>query len=232
MPPSVSVVIPMYNEQDYVGRAVSAAREVLERIGSDYEIIVVDDASTDATASLADELAHADARIRVVRHAANRGLGGTLRTGYATATKELVFYTDADLPADLAELARAIRLLELQQADVLAGYRFDRTGEGFRRALLARGYNALIRALFGLRIRDVNFAFKLFRRALLERVTLTSEGSFIDAEFLLRAREAGAAVIQMGLDYFPRSRGPSKLSSAAVIRGILSELIRFRRGLR
>ena len=230
MPPSVSVVIPMYNEEDHVGRAVAAAREVLDQLGSDYEIIVVDDASTDATASLADELARSDARVRVLRHPVNRGLGGTLRTGYATATKELVFYTDADLPADLNELARAIHLLELQQADVLAGYRFDRTGEGFRRALLARGYNALIRALFGLRIRDVNFAFKLFRRGLLERMPLTSEGSFIDAEFLLRARAAGAAVIQMGLDYFPRSRGPSKLSSLAVIRGILRELIRFRRG--
>jgi glycosyltransferase involved in cell wall biosynthesis len=220
----------MYNEEDYVRRAVAAAREVLDELGSDYEIIVVDDASTDATASLADELARSDPRLRVLRHPVNRGLGGTLRTGYATATKELVFYTDADLPADLKELARAIHLLELQQADVLAGYRFDRTGEGLRRALLARGYNALIRALFGLRIRDVNFAFKLFRRALLERMPLTSEGSFIDAEFLLRARAAGAAVIQMGLDYFPRARGPSKLSSLAVIRGILRELIRFRRG--
>jgi glycosyltransferase involved in cell wall biosynthesis len=222
----------MYNEQDYVGRVVSAAREALEGIGSDYEIIIVDDASTDATASLADELARADARVRVLRNPVNRGLGGTLRAGYALASKELVFYTDADLPADLRELARAIHLLELQQADVLAGYRFDRIGEGLRRALMARVYNTLIRALFGLRIRDVNFAFKLFRRALLERLALTSEGSFIDAEFLLSAREAGAAIIQMGLDYFPRSRGPSKLSSAAVIRSILRELVRYRRASR
>ena len=220
----------MYNEQDYVARAVAAAREALEEIGGEYEIIVVDDASSDGTAALADELARDDERVRVVRNAVNRGLGGTLRAGYAAATKELVFYTDADLPADMRELARAIHLLELQRADVLAGYRFDRTGEGLRRALLARGYNMLIRALFGLRIRDVNFAFKLFRRGLLERMPLRSEGSFIDAEFLLRAREAGATVIQMGLDYFPRSRGPSKLSSAAVIREILRELLRFRRG--
>jgi glycosyltransferase involved in cell wall biosynthesis len=217
----------MYNEEAYVQRVVGALRQTLEGMGSDFEIIVVDDASTDATGILADELARSDPRVRVLHNPANRGLGGTLRAGYATATRELVFYTDADLPADLGELPRAVHLLELQQADVLAGYRFQRTLEGTRRAIMARVYNALVRALLGLRIRDVNFAFKLFRRSLLERLALTSEGSFIDAEFLVRAQRAGATVIQMGLDYFPRACGSSKLSSPAVVVGILRELARF-----
>lgn len=217
----------MYNEEAYARRVVSEACGVLEEMGSDYEIIMVDDASTDATGALADELARTNPRIRVVHNLVNRRLGGALRAGYAAAGKELIFYTDADLPADLCELSRAIHLLDLQQADVLAGYRFDRTGEGVRRAFLARSYNALLRVLFGLRIRDVNFAFKLFRRRLLDRVTLRSEGSFIDAEFLLRARRAGAVIIQMGLDYFPRSSGTSKLSGPAVIVGILREMFGF-----
>ena len=224
VPPSLSVVIPMFNEEAYVDRSVAAARAVLEEMGGDWEIVIVDDASTDGTPARAAALAAADPRVRVIRNAVNRRLGGTLRAGYAAATKDLVFYTDADLPVDLGQLPRAVRLLEYQQADLLAGYRFDRTSEGLQRALYTIGYHLLIRLLFGLRIRDVNFAFKLFRRSLLQRIELKSEGSFIDAELLLRARRAGAVMIQMGLDYFPRTRGPSKLSSLGVIAAILKEM--------
>ena len=224
MPPSLSVVIPMCNEEAYVDRSVAAASGVLEDMGGEWEIVIVDDASTDETARRAEALAAADARVRVIHNAVNRRLGGTLRAGYAAARKELIFYTDADLPVDLAQLPRAVRLLEYQQADLLAGYRFDRTSEGLHRAVYTIGYHLLIRLLFGLRVRDVNFAFKLFRRSLLQRFELRSEGSFIDAELLLRARKAGAVTIQMGLDYFPRTRGRSKLSSLGVIAAILREM--------
>jgi len=224
MPPSVSVVIPMYNEEAYVDRSVAAARGVLEEMGCDWEIVIVDDASTDGTARRAEAIAAADPRVRVIHNAVNRRLGGTLRAGFAAARKDLIFYTDADLPVDYGELPRAVHLLECQQADLLAGYRFDRTSEGLHRAVYTIGYHVLIRLLFGLRIRDVNFAFKLFRRSLLQTIALKSEGSFIDAELLLRARKTGAVMIQMGLDYFPRTRGPSKLSSLGVIAAILREM--------
>jgi len=215
----------MYNEEAYVRRAVDAAREVLESAGvPDWEIVIVDDASTDGTPALADALARADARVRVVHNPVNRRLGGALRAGYAAATKDLVFYTDADLPVDLEELPRAVRLLEYQQADIVAAYRFDRTSEGLVRALYTFCYNHLIRTLFALRVRDVNFAFKLFRRSVLEKFTLTSESSFIDAEFLLRARKAGCPIIQIGLDYFPRTRGTSTLASVPVIFAILRDM--------
>jgi glycosyltransferase involved in cell wall biosynthesis len=214
----------MYDEEAYVERSVAAARVVLEEMGCDWEIVIVDDASTDGTGARADALAAADPRVRAIHNPVNRRLGGTLRAGYAAARKELVFYTDADLPVDFGQLPRAVRLLEYQQADLLAGYRFDRTSEGLPRAVYTIGYHLLIRLLFGLRIRDVNFAFKLFRRSLLQRIELKSEGSFIDAELLLRARRAGAVMIQLGLDYFPRTRGRSKLSSLGVIGAILREM--------
>jgi glycosyltransferase involved in cell wall biosynthesis len=222
----------MYNEEAYLERSVAAARSALEEMGCGWEIVVVDDASTDGTGAGADRLAAADPRVRVIHNPLNRRLGGTLREGYAAASKELVFYTDADLPVDLAQLPRAVRLLEYQQADLLAGYRFDRTSEGLHRAVYTIGYHVLIRVLFGLRIRDVNFAFKLFRRSLLQRIELKSEGSFIDAELLLRARKAGAVMIQLGLDYFPRTQGRSKLSSLGVIAAILREMARQWRELR
>ena len=214
----------MYNEEAYARRAVAAARAALETAIPDWEIVIVDDASTDGTAALADALAREDPRVRVVHNPRNRRLGGALRAGYAAATKDLVFYTDADLPVDLEVLPRAVRLLEYQQADIVAAYRFDRTSEGLVRALYTFTYNHLIRTLFGLRVRDVNFAFKLFRRSVLEKFTLTSEGSFIDAEFLLRARKAGCVIIQIGLDYFPRTRGTSTLGSVPVILSILRDM--------
>src|SRR5205814_496617 len=171
-PPSLSVVFPMRNEKAYIRRAVAAARAVLEAEVPDWEIVIVDDASTDGTGAIADELAGQDARVRVVHSWANLRLGGALRAGYAAAGKDLVFYTDADLPIDLREVPRAVRLLEYQEADVVAGYRFDRTSEGLLRAVYTFCYNHLVRTLFGLRVRDVNFAFKLFRRSVLERFTL------------------------------------------------------------
>ncbi len=225
MPPlSISVVFPMFNEEAYVERAVTAARDVLVRAQHGFEIIIVDDASTDRTAAIADRLAREDPRVRVVHNAVNGKLGGALRAGYAAATKDLVFYTDADLPIDLEELPRAVRLLEYQQADVVAAYRHDRTSEGWLRTVYTFTYNQLIRALFGLKVRDVNFAFKLFRRSVLARFPLKSKGSFIDAEFLLRARKAGCPIIQIGLDYFPRTRGLSTLASFGVIAAMLREM--------
>jgi glycosyltransferase involved in cell wall biosynthesis len=232
MAPSISVVFPMWNEEAYIHRAVAAAKAVLEETTSDHEIIIVDDGSTDRTGTLADELARGDPRIRVVHHPTNRSLGATLRSGYAVATKELVLYSDADLPFDFQEVPRAVRLLEYQQADVLAAYRFDRTAEGPLRTLYTLAYSALIRTLFRLRFRDINFSFKLFRRALLDRIVLKSEGSFIDAEFLVRAKRADAHVIQVGVDYFPRTRGVSSLASPAVIAKILWEMARLWRDLR
>jgi glycosyltransferase involved in cell wall biosynthesis len=229
---SVSVVFPMHNEEDYIQRAVRAARASLQELTQDWQIVIVDDASTDRTGELADALSREDPRISVVHNAVNLKLGGSLRAGYAAAGKDLVLYTDADLPFDLQELGRAVRLLEYQQADVLSGYRFDRTSEGFVRTLYSFFYNLLIRVAFGLPIKDVNFSFKLFRRELLSRFELKSQGSFIDAEFLVRARNAGASIIQIGVDYFPRSRGVSTLSSPGVIFKILGELTQLYRELR
>ena len=120
MPASVSVVIPMYNEEDYVERTLAAVRGALERAGLEHEMVLVDDASTDRTAALADAAASADARVRVIHNPRNLTLGGSLRAGFAAATKDLVLYTDADLPFDLEEVGRAVRLLEVQQADLLS----------------------------------------------------------------------------------------------------------------
>mgnify|MGYP002400526881 CR=1 FL=1 len=234
---TLTIFFPMWNEESYIERTLGAAKEVADELvaaGSiaDYELIVVDDASTDLTGKIADEMAVADRHVKVVHHPVNRKLGGSMKTGFAAATGDLVLYTDADLPFDMAELHKAIRLLRYYEADIVSAYRFDRVGEGPSRAIYTFFYNIMIRRLFGIRMRDINFAFKLCRREVFQHVELRSEGSFIDAELIIRARKLGFQVIQFGVDYFPRTRGESTLSSLSVIKRIVVEMFTLRRELR
>ena len=218
----------MWNEEEYLQRALNAATElgdelIAQNTVADYEMIIVNDASTDATAKLADEAAAANRRVVVVHHPVNRKLGGSIKSGFAAATGDVVLYTDADLPFDFREVHKAMRLMNQYEADIVAAYRFDRTGEGYVRVVYSFFYNLLVRALFGCRFRDVNLAFKLVRRSVLQKVQLSSEGSFIDAELMVSARKLGMNVVQFGVDYFPRTRGVSTLSSPSVIVKILKE---------
>ena len=225
----LSIFYPMWNEEEYVERALVAGRRacnaLIERGDiADYELIIVDDASTDATPMIADRLAAEDPRVVVVHHERNRKLGGAIKTGFATATGDLILYTDADLPFDMSELPRAVRLMIDYDADIISAYRFDRTGEGYLRTIYTFWYNFLIRTLFGVKARDINFAFKLCRAAVFDHVELRSEGSFIDAELVIRATRLGYEMLQFGVDYFPRTRGESTLSSPGVILKILREM--------
>jgi glycosyltransferase involved in cell wall biosynthesis len=220
----------MWNEEDYVCLTVNAAREVCGQMQadgeiSDYEILIVDDASTDSTGRIADELAAGDPRVVVVHHPVNRKLGGCIKTGFANSHGELVLYTDADLPCDLGELRKACRLLRYYRADIVSAYRHHRTGEGPRRVIYSWIYNWLVGLLFDIQVRDLNFAFKLCRRSIFRRLELVSEGSFIDAELLIRGQALGLKTIQFGVDYFPRSVGVSTLSSGTVIVTIVREML-------
>ena len=235
-PPSLSIFFPMYNEEENIRPALEAAEAVCRQMVeqgdlSTYELIVVDDASTDGTGKLADELAAGDPHIRVVHHPVNRKLGGAIKTGFASATGDLVLYTDADLPFDMQELKKAVRIQRLYEVDIVSAYRLDRTTEGLTRALYTHVYNFLITTMFGVRFRDVNFAFKLCRRSIFDKIELKSEGSFIDAELIIRATRHGYRILQFGTDYFPRIRGESTLASSGVILTILREMRSLRREL-
>ncbi len=222
--PTVSLVIPMYNEELNIEHAIGSAVEALDKYASDWEIVVVDDASTDSCPQLVTAISRADSRVRLIRHSENRKLGGSLKTGFAAASKDLVLYMDADLPFDPDVLGKAIRALQLTGADVIAGYRLDRTIEGFRRTVYSYVYNFVIGLLFHWPHRDINFSFKLMKREVLDAIELRSEGSLIDAELIVKAKNRGFAIQQIGLDYFPRIRGTSHLSSPAVILKIFAEL--------
>lgn len=215
----------MFNEEEGIEHALRMLTDALVEHASDHEIVVVDDASTDRSAAIVRDMARTDPRIRLLQHRARSKLGATLRTGFAQARMELVLYMDADIPFDPHEIGRAFRAMELTGVDMIAAYRHDRTAEGLRRAIFSWGYNALIGLLFGWPHRDINFSFKLMKREVLEAVELRSEGSLIDAELLVKARNLGFKIHQIGMDYFPRTRGQSTLSGFDVILKILRELI-------
>jgi glycosyltransferase involved in cell wall biosynthesis len=221
---SLSFVFPMYNEIGNLERTVGEATEVGLRITRDLEIVVVDDASTDGSGELADKLALENPHLRVVHHPTNRKLGGALKTGFAAASRQWILYIDSDLPIRMEDALAAVPLTD--QADMVIGYRMNRC-EGLKREVMSWCYNRLIRLLFGLKVRDVNFAFKLFRREAMRHVHLESEGSFIDAELLLETRRAGYRIAEIGLNYYPRVAGTSTLASATVVLKLLQEMLRY-----
>jgi glycosyltransferase involved in cell wall biosynthesis len=224
--PSISLFFPAWNEEDYVERAVSRALAVLPRLSDDFEIIIVNDASTDRTQEISEELAARHREVRVITHPVNLKLGGAMKTGMASSTKDIIVYSDIDLPFDLNELDRALHLMTYLEADMICAFRFDRTSEGPKRILYSFFYNLLIRNLFDIQIKDVNFSFKVMHRRVLEAVELHAEGSFIDAELVVKAIRRGFRVFQMGVDYFPRTRGISTLASPQVIIKMVRELVR------
>ncbi len=222
--PKLTIFFPAWNEEEYVERAVSRAHAVLTKLSRDFEILIVDDASTDRTREVTLALQERYPQLRIVTHPENRKLGGAMKTGFKEARGEVVIYSDIDLPFDLAEVEKALRLLDYLEADMICGFRHDRTSEGPKRIVYSFGYNWLIRALFGVFVKDINFSFKVVRRRVLQAIELKSEGSFIDAELVVKATKLGFKVFQIGVDYFPRTRGVSTLASPMVIAKIIREL--------
>jgi len=221
---------PVFNEEKNIERVINLADTVgkllMEKEGiEDYEILVVDDCSTDSTPEKLEVLKKNNVHLRTIRHEQNKKLGGALKTGFYNATGDVILYSDADLPFDLHEAIKALRLMKIYDSDIVSAYRFDRTAEGPRRAIYSFVYNLMIRFIFGIRVRDINFSFKLIKRRVFERVKLKSDGSFIDAELIIRASKHGFKIIQFGTDYFARTRGVSTLSGLDVVLKIIKEMV-------
>jgi len=220
---SISVVIPAYNEEAYIQTTIEELTPILEEISTAWEIIVIDDASTDNTQKILGELSKKDNRLKILRNSVNSQLGISLKRGFFAAKQDLVCYIDADLPFDFIELKRAVRYMK--RCDILCAYRHDRTCEGLKRIVYSYCYNMLIAILFQHKIRDINFSFKLFKRKILDNIKLESEGSFIDAELTIKAERYGYKIYQIGVDFFPRLEGESTLSSIPVILKIIKEML-------
>ncbi len=218
----ISVFFPCYNEQENITRTVERATAVLEGINADFEIIIIDDGSSDATGKIAEEIAARDTRVRVVHHGTNQGYGAALRSGFKAAEKKLVFYTDGDGQFDIGEMPALLPLM--QRYDIVSCYRLNRQ-DNMLRKINGWCWTRLVCLLFGMRIRDIDCAFKLYKREIFDNITLSSGGALIDTEILARAIRKGYSITQKGVHHYPRTAGTQTGANMKVILRAFRELI-------
>jgi dolichol-phosphate mannosyltransferase len=211
---SLSVVLPAYNEVENIAVAVQRALEVLPSLAADHEVIVVDDGSLDGTSDAVLPLMEAHpGRVRLFRHVHNIGYGAAIRTGFHNARGDLVFYTDSDNQFDLAELKWF--LPQIATADVVVGFRVYRY-DTVLRSMVSWVYNRIVNVLFRVRVRDVDCAFKLFRREVIEKTPIDSTDFFVDTELVARARKWNFRIVEKGVRHYPRMAGATTVQASHV----------------
>ncbi len=226
---SLSVFFPCHNEEGNVHRLVDSALAILPGICDDFEVIIVNDGSADDTGAIAEGLAEKYPRVQAVHHEKNRGYGGAVITGIEHCTKDYVFFTDGDGQFDLKEISLLVELID--QYDVVVGYRINRQ-DNFMRRTNAWAWTSLVNLLLRLGVRDVDCAFKLFKREKLADVTLSAQGAMVSTELLARLKKAGCSIQEVGVHHYPRITGEQSGANIRVILRAFKELFKLYRKLK
>jgi glycosyltransferase involved in cell wall biosynthesis len=206
--PGLSIFFPAYNDSGTIASMVLGAVLAARELTPEFEVIVVNDGSADATRAIAEELARTYPQVRVVNHPKNRGYGGALRTGFASATKDYVFYTDGDAQYDPAEVRLLWEALG-DGVDVVNGYKISRS-DPLHRILIGRLYHHMVKRLFGLKVRDVDCDFRLIRRSVFDRVTLEKNSGVICLEMMKKIQDAGFRIVEVPVHHYHRAYGKSQ----------------------
>jgi glycosyltransferase involved in cell wall biosynthesis len=207
-PAGLSVFFPAYNDSGTIASMVIRTVKAASELTPDFEIIVVDDGSADSTAEIADELARTYPQVRAVHHPINRDYGAALQTGFRSATKELIFYTDGDAQYDPAELA-VLWARMTPETDLVNGYKISRS-DPFHRIVIGRVYHHIVSVLFGLRLRDVDCDFRLMRRAIFDRINLEKTSGIICVEMMKKIQDAGFRIAEVPVHHYHRAFGQSQ----------------------
>ncbi|HET7089234.1 MAG TPA: glycosyltransferase family 2 protein [Anaerolineae bacterium] len=223
---SLSIVIPAYNEEANVAEAVRRVSRAAQNLGMDYEIIVVDDGSRDRTGDAVREMTPSTPNLRLVEHFPNRGYGGALKAGFAASTKDLIAFLPADNQFDFSEIRL---LLDKLAPDVVlvSGHRVNRRDNVVRK-FNAFGWNLVVRLMFGYLIRDIDCGFKVFRRWVLDRIHVESNGAMIDTEMLAEIRARGYRIAEAPVSHLPRTAGSPTGANLKVVLRAFRDLFRFR----
>jgi glycosyltransferase involved in cell wall biosynthesis len=218
--PELSYFFPAHNEEANLRGLVEEALETLPSLATTFEIIIVDDGSRDGTRAVADELAGAHPNVRAVHHPSNLGYGAALRSGFAAARYANIAFTDGDRQFKVVDLGRLIERLRAGGVDAVVGYRIKRA-DPIVRTVYARLYRLANRIFFGLTVRDVDCACKLFSRASLEGLNVESGGAFLSAELLIKLRARGRRLAEVGVPHYPRTAGsPTGAKPSVVLRAV------------
>ena len=207
-PPSLTVFFPAYNDGGTIASLVILALRTASTLTPDYEVIVVNDGSADATAAVLDELTRVYPKLRVVTHATNRGYGGALRSGFTAATKDLVFYTDGDAQYDPSEMAVLWRAMA-PGVDLVNGYKISRS-DPVHRVMIGRVYHHVVKLMFGLIVRDVDCDFRMMRRSIFDRVRLEKDSGVICLEMMKKIQDAGFKIVEAPVHHYHRAYGRSQ----------------------
>lgn len=220
---SISCIIPVYNEEDNIERIINEAENIFEQLVLDWEIIIIESGSTDGTRRKINEIIKNKKNIYAFNQEKKEGMGSALRLGYSKCKKDLVFHLEADSPFDMVYFKKAIPILF--ENDCVIGYRIGKKGQRFKwsyynigkkgaflRQIFHVGYNLILKVIFALTVRDVNFSFKIFKREHVQGLHLISNGWFIDAEVLLELRKKGILPIEMPIEYMDRTVGKSSVN--------------------
>lgn len=219
---SIAIVLPAYNEEDNIARQVESVDSVCRDLRfDDWEILVVDDGSRDGTRAVVEGLKPRYPKLKLLVHEVNQGYAKALRTGFTSAVMPLVFYTDADNQFDVRELKNFLPAIE--DYDLVCGFRIYRF-DPFTRLVLSWGYNLLVRIVFRIRVRDVDCAFKLFRREIFDRIHIESRKFFVDTEILAKAARLGLKMTEIGVRHYPRTAGQSTVRPSHIL-STLGEIV-------
>jgi len=222
LPGSLTLVLPAFNEEANIDAVVQNALATLPAYVNAYEIIVVDDGSRDRTSDIVAGLAASDDRIRLVRHERNRGYGAALISGFKASTGDFVMFMDADRQFNIRDMRLLVPFAG--EYDIVAGFRMERS-DPLHRRVFAEMFNVSVRMLFGVHLRDIDCAFKLFRGDLLRVLPLTAPGALINTEIQAKARREGATLQQVGVHHYPRVAGEATGGSPRVILRALGETL-------
>lgn len=223
--PSISVFFPAYNDAPSLPGLIAKTFEVLEAYGEDYEVIVVNDGSYDTTGQVLEQLRERyGPRLRPITHPENRGYGGALRTGFASATKSLVFYTDGDGQYDVGELPKLLALMK-PEVGLVNGYKLERN-DPWHRIWIGKVYNQFARFLFRVKLRDIDCDFRLMRRDVVQAINLTSTSGTICVELVKKIELTGCRIEEVGVHHYPRLHGRSQFFRIKSLLTTLGQLIR------
>jgi len=224
MAPSLSVFFPAYNDAGTIASLALIAHMTARQLTDDYEVIVIDDGSPDHTGELLDEMARHFSWLKVVHHGTNRGYGGALRTGFQTASKELVFYTDGDAQYDPREMKRLFEAFT-PEVDFVNGYKIGRS-DPFHRKVIGKAYHTFVKTMFGLRLSDVDCDFRLMRRTVFERVVLTRSSGVICVELMKKVQDHGYRLAEVPVHHFHRTYGKSQFFNFPRVARTLVDLVK------
>ena len=206
--PGLSVFFPAYNDCGTIASLVITAVQSASKLTPNYEVIVVDDGSSDSTAQILSELARVYPRLKIVTHPVNRGYGGALRTGFASASKDVIFYTDGDAQYDPSEIELLWPMMTAG-VDLVNGYKISRS-DPLHRIVIGRIYHHTVKILFGLRVRDVDCDFRLLRRSIFDRVRLEKNSGVICLEMMKKIQDAGFRIVEVPVHHYHRAHGKSQ----------------------